>query len=97
MSTINKAHAIGWPSPIVIEWDREKLRAAGLEPTIVPDMAYCILRVPQIKQRYGWSTTTLYRRINEGSFPKPISLGRPPSVELDHCPDVRPGDPVQHE
>ena len=83
--------AVGWPSPVIEAWDREHLRTNGLDPAQVPTEPYHIKRVPAIKQRYGWSTPTLYRRIKDGSFPKPIPLGRPATPELDNCPD----DPVE--
>ena len=34
-----------------------------------------ILRLRQVKDMVGLSKTTLYARIGEGSFPRPISLG----------------------
>ena len=38
-------------------------------------MAHKILRLPAVKDRTGLSRSTIYLRISEGSFPKPISLG----------------------
>jgi prophage regulatory protein len=38
-------------------------------------MAKAILRLPVVKARSGLSRSTIYQRIAEGSFPKPISLG----------------------
>ena len=34
-----------------------------------------ILRLKDVKQRIGLSRSTIYQRISEGTFPKPISLG----------------------
>lgn len=34
-----------------------------------------ILRLPDVQKRTGLSRSTIYLRISEGSFPKPISLG----------------------
>ena len=34
-----------------------------------------ILRLPQVKKQTGLARSTIYLRISEGSFPKPISLG----------------------
>lgn len=34
-----------------------------------------ILRLPEVKSSVGLSRSTIYLRIEEGSFPKPISLG----------------------
>jgi prophage regulatory protein len=37
--------------------------------------ALCILRRNQVQARTGLSRSTIYLRITEGSFPKPVSLG----------------------
>lgn len=34
-----------------------------------------IIRLPQLKDQTGLSRSTIYLRISEGTFPKPISLG----------------------
>lgn len=34
-----------------------------------------ILRLPTVKARTGLSRSTIYLRISEGRFPRPISLG----------------------
>ncbi|RRQ21971.1 helix-turn-helix transcriptional regulator [Thiohalobacter thiocyanaticus] len=38
-------------------------------------MANAVLRLPVVKARTGLSRSTIYLRVNEGTFPKPISLG----------------------
>jgi len=38
-------------------------------------MATAILRLPAVKIRTGLSRSTIYLRISEGRFPKPVSLG----------------------
>ena len=38
-------------------------------------MATIILRLPTVKARTGLSRSTIYLRISEGRFPKPVSLG----------------------
>jgi len=38
-------------------------------------MATAILRLPAVKARTGLSRSTIYLRISDGSFPKPVSLG----------------------
>lgn len=38
-------------------------------------MATRILRLPNVKTRTGLSGSTIYLRIAEGRFPKPVSLG----------------------
>lgn len=38
-------------------------------------MAIIILRLPDVKKRTGLSRSTIYLRISNDVFPKPISLG----------------------
>jgi prophage regulatory protein len=38
-------------------------------------MVTSILRLPAVTARTGLSRSTIYLRISEGSFPKPINLG----------------------
>ncbi|AHK79089.1 AlpA family transcriptional regulator [Ectothiorhodospira haloalkaliphila] len=38
-------------------------------------MANTILRLPDVKARTGLSRSTIYLRVSQGVFPKPISLG----------------------
>ena len=38
-------------------------------------MATAILRLPTVKDRTGLSRSTIYLRISQGKFPKPVSLG----------------------
>jgi prophage regulatory protein len=39
-------------------------------------MTYTILRLPAVKARTGLSRSTIYLRVSEGTFPRPVSLGR---------------------
>ena len=34
-----------------------------------------ILRLPQVEEATGESRSTIYKRISEGKFPKPVKLG----------------------
>ena len=38
-------------------------------------MVTTILRLPTVKNRTGLSRSSIYLRLSEGQFPKPISLG----------------------
>lgn len=38
-------------------------------------MANAVLRLPIVKNRTGLSRTTIYKRIADGTFPKPIKIG----------------------
>jgi prophage regulatory protein len=39
------------------------------------NMATAILRLPSVKTRTGLSRSTIYLRVSQGMFPKPVSLG----------------------
>jgi prophage regulatory protein len=38
-------------------------------------MAHTILRLPDVRARTGLSRSTIYLRISEGGFPRPVQLG----------------------
>ncbi len=38
-------------------------------------MAHIILRLPAVKARTGLSRSTIYLRVSNDQFPKPVSLG----------------------
>jgi prophage regulatory protein len=38
-------------------------------------MADSILRLPAVKTRTGLSRSTIYLRVSQGTFPRPVSLG----------------------
>lgn len=38
-------------------------------------MTHTILRLPAVKERTGLSRSTIYLRVAQGTFPKPVSLG----------------------
>ena len=38
-------------------------------------MADSILRLPAVKTRTGLSRSTIYLRLSQGTFPRPVSLG----------------------
>jgi prophage regulatory protein len=40
-----------------------------------PMMTHNILRLPAVKASTGLSRSTIYQRISQGLFPKPVSLG----------------------
>jgi prophage regulatory protein len=35
-----------------------------------------ILRLPAVKARTGLSRSTIYQRVREGTFPRPVNLGK---------------------
>ncbi len=38
-------------------------------------MTHTILRLPAVKMSTGLSRSTIYLRVSQGTFPKPVSLG----------------------
>lgn len=38
-------------------------------------MANSILRLPTVRSRVGYSRSSIYSRVADGSFPKPVRLG----------------------
>jgi prophage regulatory protein len=38
-------------------------------------MTHTILRLPDVKASTGLSRSTIYLRVSQGTFPKPVSLG----------------------
>jgi prophage regulatory protein len=38
-------------------------------------MAHSILRLPAVKTSTGLSRSTIYLRVSQGTFPRPVSLG----------------------
>ncbi len=38
-------------------------------------MSHAILRLPAVKATTGLSRSTIYHRVAEGTFPKPVGLG----------------------
>jgi prophage regulatory protein len=38
-------------------------------------MMHTILRLPEVKRSTGLSRSTIYLRVAEGTFPRPVSLG----------------------
>jgi prophage regulatory protein len=61
-----------------------------------------LLRLRDVKQKSGLGTSTIYRRIADGTFPAPRSLGpntvRWPQSEIDtwikSLPSSRSGEPI---
>jgi prophage regulatory protein len=48
--------------------------ASGSTPT--PTTIPPIIRLPLMLQMTGWSRTTIYRKMDNGEFPKQVKLGR---------------------
>jgi predicted DNA-binding transcriptional regulator AlpA len=68
--------AVAIPSPILTEYLRGLLRAAGGDPATVPEGPYKLVRPAAAADMIGVSLATLYRMIDDGIFPRPIPVDR---------------------
>jgi predicted DNA-binding transcriptional regulator AlpA len=54
----------------------KRLNSAGsTEPTELPDPSAMFIRLAEVKRITGLSTSTIYKMVNEGKFPRQVSLG----------------------
>jgi predicted DNA-binding transcriptional regulator AlpA len=68
--------AVGWSNVEIIQWQKERLVAAGADPGMIrDDEPFRFLRLPEVEQRSGLRRSSIYRKVQEGSFPAPIVLG----------------------
>ena len=65
---------LGWPSPVIINWLRERIAESGNDPSVVPEMPFRILRTVEVLRMTGYSRSGLIRKIKLGRFPKPTLL-----------------------
>ncbi len=73
--------AVAWVNIAVLEWMRARLSDAGSDPSIIPDQPLRFLRLPEVESLTGLARSSLYRRMESGSFPRPVRLDmrHPPS------------------
>lgn len=74
------ARAVAWPSTAVTQWQRERIAAAGGNPSVVKETAFRFIRLPEVKQLTGLSRSSLYRMVKNSTLPPPVPL----------CTDVEP-------
>lgn len=75
ISVAKPPRAKAWRSPDILKWQRDVVAAAGGDPSVVGDEPFRFLRLPEVERRVGLKRTTIYRKIGEGSFPSPVTLG----------------------
>ena len=73
-AAIGRSRAVGWTSSSISKWQRERIAAAGGDPTVVPELPFRFLRLPEVKQLTGLSRSSLYRMCAEKKFPAPLPL-----------------------
>lgn len=75
--------AVGWASPLVLKWLRERLVAGGGDPASVADEPFRFMRLPEVELRTGLRRSTIYRYVESGNFPAPASLTGAPRYYRD--------------
>jgi hypothetical protein len=73
-TSIDSMQAKAWTSAQIADWQRAQLIAAGYDTSVVKDEPLRFLRLPEVCKRVGLSKPSVYRRIADGRFPRPISL-----------------------
>jgi predicted DNA-binding transcriptional regulator AlpA len=53
---------------------RERVAAGGGDPTDIPDEPVRFWRLPEVIERTSMGRTTIWRRVRDGQFPKPVTL-----------------------
>ena len=74
LGTAPRASAI--PRAALTEYIRKQVKAAGGDPSSVPDEPYQLMRPAAAAAMIGVSMATLYRMIDDGTLPKPIPVDR---------------------
>jgi predicted DNA-binding transcriptional regulator AlpA len=70
----NRPRCVRWTNVSIIEWQRELLRAAGRDPSVVLDEPFRFLALPEVRARVGLSTSSVYRAMAAEKFPRPVPL-----------------------
>lgn len=64
-------------------------------------MLHTILRLPAVKEKTGNSRSTIYKRIKDGLFPRPVKIGPRsggwPAYEVDALNAARIAGKTDHE
>lgn len=66
--------SVAWTSVDITEWQRACVERSGGDPNKVPEMPFQFLRLPEVIRRTGLPRSTIYRKMSEGKFPKPVKL-----------------------
>lgn len=77
---IGAPRASAWLSSNVYQWMRDRIAAAGGDPTLIPEeRSPRLMRLPEVTRICGISTATVYTWAKAGRFPRPIPLDTPVS------------------
>lgn len=67
--------AVAWPNTAIVIWMRDCLVAAGADPNLIPDNEPPrLLRLKEVEARCGLRRSSIYRKVAEGTFPRPILI-----------------------
>jgi predicted DNA-binding transcriptional regulator AlpA len=65
---------VRWTTAQIIEVQRQVLIANGKDPSVVPDEPFRFLQLREVKSRVGLGTTSIYKAMAAGKFPRPVRL-----------------------
>jgi predicted DNA-binding transcriptional regulator AlpA len=74
LNTVHRATA--QPTTVVVQYMRNQVKAAGGDPSTVPDMPYGFMRAAKVCAMLDISIATYYRMIEDGTLPRPIPIDR---------------------
>lgn len=69
--------AVAWSSTAVTKWMRDRIAAAGGDPSEIPDEPVAFWRLPTVVSRTGLSRPSIYRLVSLGQFPRGVPLSSP--------------------
>jgi hypothetical protein len=70
----NREQMVRWTTLQVVEAQRRILRENGQDPALVPDEKFRFIDLKEVKARLGVGTTTVYRAMAAGKFPRPVKF-----------------------
>ncbi|MEJ1966501.1 MAG: AlpA family phage regulatory protein [Gammaproteobacteria bacterium] len=74
ISDNRRARAVGWASPLVLQWLRDRQLQAGGDPSAIVDEPFRFMRIREVESRTGLTRSSIYRRIQQKAFPSPVLL-----------------------
>jgi hypothetical protein len=76
---------VAFLSPDIVKHIRALVAAAGGDPAMVPDIPFRLIPPAETAEMLGdISLSTLYRKVQDGTLPKPIAVDRGRPLPLKH-------------
>ncbi len=69
-----RPRCVRWTSIQIVQVQRQMLIAAGQDPSVVPDEPFRFIKLPEVRERLGLSTASIYRAMAAGKIPRPIAI-----------------------